>query len=49
MKFKVTFVRHGGEDDLTFNCREDAEMFAVWLYDSSAGIDATVTEVPEEP
>lgn len=45
MRYKVTFIRHGGPDDLTFNCREDAEMFAEWLWPASAGIDPEITEV----
>jgi hypothetical protein len=46
MLYKVTFIRHGGPDELVFACQEDAETFAKWLEPSSAGIDPEVTEVP---
>ncbi|MEV0584075.1 hypothetical protein [Nonomuraea sp. NPDC050310] len=42
----VTFVRHGRPDQLTFCCRADAERFAWWLDNSSAGIDAEIAEMP---
>ncbi|MEU8199296.1 hypothetical protein AB0C10_36475 [Microbispora amethystogenes] len=47
MPYKVTFIRHGGPDELTFDTHRDAQTFADWLEPSSAGVDPEITEVEE--
>lgn len=47
MRYKVTFIRHGGPEDLTFDTRRDAETFAEWLEPSSAGVNPEISEIDE--
>lgn len=35
----LTFTRYGGEEVITFHCREDAEMVLHWFRERSASID----------
>lgn len=42
--YKVTFVRHGGQEQLTFCCPTDAGTFVWWLDYAGVGIDAEIIE-----
>ncbi|WP_185844595.1 hypothetical protein [Nonomuraea sp. WAC 01424] len=45
--YKVSFLRHGLIDEITFHCRPDAEAFVAWLEGGSAGINPEITEADD--